>query len=423
MSLKIKLLNIFTCGIYGKLIKILIKLNAQQDSINYLSYKNDFNNNYSINYFNNIDFDKRFMYEKLKDTNKKSLLVIARFNQNGGIEKRQTIMLKYLEKYYNIFILSHVNTFNYSSLLSNKNYFIYLTNIIDSSEEILEQYIRKIISYHNVDYTEIHFGPLLTLNYRNLKTGNVKLIGHMHSSLSFYNKGYKHFDEAAVNHILSNINSFDAIIKVKHNDIDINYTNTHIIQNGIEEICDIYKVNNSNKCLIVSRIDEDKLISVQSILSFASMNNIDVDIAGVSSNSYSYEKIKQEVEQKFSNIKINFIGYIETTKYLKENFDKYLFVSGLGQVILEGISLGFPCLQGETLNNKLSFITKENYLELYNKNFSKLEENSITLNQDLISIKNGNIKDFQLGKEREEMLISKLVDKYKSILDFLDKKD
>lgn len=94
--------------------------------------------------------------------------------------------------------------------------------------------------------------------------------------------------------------------------------------------------------------------------------------------------------EKFNLKEENFIGEINTMEYLSKNRDKILFVGGLGQVIIEGLFLNFPCLCCSNYKDKgFSFVT--------NKNFFLFDNFTVTKNiEKEFELKINDIKNYKL---------------------------
>jgi len=381
------LLNVLTLGIYKSL-------------------NNQFNNISNITL--EIEALKSHHYEILKNKNKKSILFITQLTINGGIEERLYKIVELIKDKYNIFIAcpnTDVSP-NYARLI-HPNIFIF--NFPNTNNHfLLEKFFRRIIAYHNINYTCFEKGWFNNdLNFNNLKINNNKLI------LIYHEK-----------QILTdslNLSNFNYFFTVRSSSLyNIPYKNKDIFLNGVLNIEKHYQPNQSNRILIACRLDCDNLnFYLKNLVIFATKNNFLIDIAGQTS-SKSNDYLQNTLNKINKNI--NYIGTINTIEYLKNNPNKYLFLAGVGQFTMEGISLGFPFLYINQ-KNKLTFIKKENFLTFYQNNFgssTEFNENKQSLQQDLECIKNGKIESFQLLNEAKKyMLFQNHVQKFISTLESL----
>ena len=121
---------------------------------------------------------------------------------------------------------------------------------------------------------------------------------------------------------------------------------------------------NQNRAILISRIDKEKLPTIEAFITYCQNINIDFDIAGKDETG----NIITELLIKKYNIPFEkFIGNVNTIDFLIRNKDKYLFVGGVGQVAIEAGILGFPVLCLAHLGVEYStFITKTNFSDFQN---------------------------------------------------------
>lgn len=125
----------------------------------------------------------------------------------------------------------------------------------------------------------------------------------------------------------------------------------------------IWQWQGQTRALYISRLDEDKMPSIQAFIDFCTKYHIHMDIAGSGF-------ILQHLKEKYGS-EICFLGAIDTNMFLQNQRHKYLFVSGIGQVALEGLASGYPVLIAPLIGEKYCFfVTNENLQKLQIYNFS-----------------------------------------------------
>jgi hypothetical protein len=372
----------------------------------------------NLYYFENIELQKSFIYKNKVKANKKNILFVCRLSKIGGIETRFTKILDIVQQNFNVFILSPLDSYNYTDIIKLDDVFCYQTNF-KRDPKTLVNFIRKIIALHNIDIMEFEYGHFWQLDYQELKISNTKLVGVFHHHLDF------NHNLTINNHIKKEFHNFDAIIKIKENLGLPSHPNTHIIPNGVVEIKKYYQANNSKKCLIISRISKDKFKSITKFIEFAQQNNIKPILAGFKQDKKIIDKLKTTYNLNDDN----FIGYINTLEHLKENYNEYLFICGVAQVPIEAIAFGFPCLTTSEFEKVvkghfgLTFVKIQNWEKLYATNFGLVENNDgKEAKEDLHKIINHDLADFDLAeKTRDYIDINKIYSNYINILQNLMK--
>lgn len=162
---------------------------------------------------------------------------------------------------------------------------------------------------------------------------------------------------------------------------------------------------NQKKAIFISRLSKDKLPSIESFIQLCISVNLQFDIAGGGPESPQVEKFLME---KYSLKQEYFIGEVETEKFLIKKWKEYLFVGGIGQVILEAGMLGYPCMVCSLVGLESSFfVTNDNFVDAYETNFSpklsfylrKLQSSSNNLLKDYKRINKGNINPFNISEK------------------------
>lgn len=103
-------------------------------------------------------------------------------------------------------------------------------------------------------------------------------------------------------------------------------------------------------------------------IEFCATRNIPFEIAGMPENSSTTKRLKRRYTLRPD---VFAPGAINTREFLKKNADRYLFVAGVGQVLLEAGAAGFPCLLASDKGAEYStFLTRHNVRENYDRNLT-----------------------------------------------------
>ena len=113
------------------------------------------------------------------------------------------------------------------------------------------------------------------------------------------------------------------------------------LPNGIDAGVPVWNYCGQRKALIISRLQKDKFMRLCAAIEFCATRNIPFEIAGMSENSSTTKRLKRRYTLRPD---VFAPGAINTREFLKKNADRYLFVAGVGQVLLEAGAAGFPCL-------------------------------------------------------------------------------
>lgn len=156
-----------------------------------------------------------------------------------------------------------------------------------------------------------------------------------------------------------------------------------------------WEYKRQKKGLIFSRIQKDKYDVLISGIRFLKSRNYDFDIVG-----FGEENVVEELIKRTGVRREQFkLADVSGTEYMAQHMDEYLFVAGVGLVILEAASLGYPCLITAALGPEhCTFLTKDNAgLNIYT-NFtytveSREGEDNLVQDLDLKNISNYRIQD------------------------------
>ena len=314
----------------------------------------------------------------MKEINNKILIIIPTFRVGGAetcIINQKKILEKYNDKFEYYYIVHG------SDILSNNNFFyldFYDLNSIDIINNIINEMDITHIQIHIVD------GEGCTLINQLLVLINscyiyVPLVGvWVHSVfvekndlLKFKNMSYVSFTTKEIYN--------------KYMDDTFNYFQTFLFPHVIANDTEYIKTNPEGYALLISRLDEDKRLSIESFIVFCVTNNIDFRIAGSTSYSKDFSEYIESTCQKHSFSSDKFIGNIDTINFLKQNGSQISFVAGLGQVVIEAGSLGYPVYISHVYGaeNHVGFVTQKNFNSLLNTNFTGRNFPNVSFSQTL----------------------------------------
>lgn len=280
--------------------------------------------------------------------NNNILFVASNFVKQGGIETRlKQYIEKLTENNFNVFVLSEDNRNEFLSKQTN----FYLSFDAPNFNNCLIEIIKKF----NINYIEFQFKNSKILKKLNLdEIKKYSVVG-----CTLHNTGIKN---------IKLINKLDYAIIVSNYLYQNHYKrikNPEIIQNAIDvsSLPNIsWKYKNQNTALLISRVAQDKLNSIECFINYCKKHNIKFKIAG---EENSDRKVKDKLKVKYGLTDDIFIGKIDTIPFLSAHMDDFLFVAGVGLVILEAGALNYPVFVcSDTKGECYSFVTKEN-VELF----------------------------------------------------------
>ena len=299
-------------------------------------------NNYNVEQNKiNLSFNKPAL-------NNNILFVASNFVKQGGIETRlKQYIEKLTENNFNVFVLSEDNRNEFLSKQTN----FYLSFDAPNFNNCLIEIIKKF----NINYIEFQFKNSKILKKLNLdEIKKYSVVG-----CTLHNTGIKN---------IKLINKLDYAIIVSNYLYQNHYKrikNPEIIQNAIDvsSLPNIsWKYKNQNTALLISRVAQDKLNSIECFINYCKKHNIKFKIAG---EENSDRKVKDKLKVKYGLTDDIFIGKIDTIPFLSAHMDDFLFVAGVGLVILEAGALNYPVFVcSDTKGECYSFVTKEN-VELF----------------------------------------------------------
>ena len=294
----------------------------------------------------NIENSKKniLLATQLQNKKRKILYVLTDLNCCGGVERRLESQFNYLVKNgWFPMIISMSN--NYDKLKKYPNF--HLNFKLHNAKKSFEQLIETLMP----DVIEFQFKPtnfFYDLDIRSLlKKCTVGCCVH---------------EEIKIEQSI--IDKLDYRIASAHRR---SVTNAIYILNWTEWSSFSWKYTAQKRAILITRISKDKLPGIINFVKICNKYNIDYDIAGAFDNASDI--ISSLVKDGLN--KNAFLGYVDTIPFLKEHADKYLFVAGVGQAIMEGASLGYPSLVTSFTDDyqDSSFITPDNIEYLKSENF------------------------------------------------------
>lgn len=168
------------------------------------------------------------------------------------------------------------------------------------------------------------------------------------------------------------LNKFDYRIVMKGTLSNINYAafcDYAVIENAISmPECPAWGYNGQQKALVFSRFSSDKMATLLNVSAFLKKKGIPFEIVGMVQDEDAKNLLIEKAGLHPSQIKEMNVGGPE---YMKKHAGEYLFVAGVGIVLLEAASLGFPCLIASELRPEgCTFLTRESLAEHIYPNFT-----------------------------------------------------
>ena len=140
------------------------------------------------------------------------------------------------------------------------------------------------------------------------------------------------------------------------------------LPNAIDAGQPVWAYRGQRKALIVSRLQNDKFMQLCAAIEFCTARGIPFEIAGRPVNSATTKRLKRRYALRSD---VFAPGAVNTREFLERNTDRYLFVAGVGQVLLEAGAAGFPCLLASDKGAEYStFLTGHNIRENYGRNLT-----------------------------------------------------
>lgn len=292
--------------------------------------------------------------------NDKNILFIAsHFVKVGGIETR---LIQYANKLsslgWNVYILAEDNL--------NKELLKFTNFKLNFDTNNFDECLSAIIDKYQIKVVEFQFKNPKILKHLDLKSLKKKVkLGCV-----IHNLGVKKTNL---------INKFDykiMVSKFMYEDYYLKIKNATVIKNCIDvekyKNLPVWNYKNQRKALLVSRINKDKLKSIECFIKYCLANKIEFEIGGA---EHTKSNLKNKLIKKYNLNESCFIGQVDTLDYLSKNIDNILFTAGVGLVMLEAGYLGIPCFVCSDYKDKnYSFVTTSN-IDLFD-NFT-IKKNSL----------------------------------------------
>lgn len=283
---------------------------------------------------------------------KKTLLFVFPdvLHHTGGKETRMLSIFDALEKEgYRIVLIANHKSINQRLITKYQTHLLDFGNIhsFSSHYQISDNITSEIIQIAIKEKaTIIEFNlcgnPHNNIDYQ--KIANILPVGF------HYHERPKEF---------SNIASYNIVNSPKNT---INDPRFYVVLNSVndKDIRQIYQYKQQPKALLISRLSDDKIDVIIPAIEFFKEHHIEFDIAAPIDNNH---KLVHKICKQFDLNEQQFIGKIDTIDFLKQNIHQYLFIAGVGQVVLEAGSLGYPILLS-TKNGAAHFIEQQ-YFDHY----------------------------------------------------------
>ncbi len=287
-----------------------------------------------------------FRTQKIKNNggSKRLVYIIRNIKECGGVETKLSNMFSFLEKKgYDINLITDIES-------NNKSIF--------SKFKVFQICFRSYNTTHTIVKICDRLDPFLI---------EFQITGHKDKFIN-YNKIMKRWDCGIQNHGIT----YEFFKKALYNAVNSINTckrdapgNYDIFPNMIPDKVklSLYKREKQNKAIIISRLDPDKLDQIRTAIKYCKSVRCNFEIAGISAFSYS---VKEQLKKEFDLKDDCFIGKIKTLEHLNQN--KYRFVCGVGNVVLEASLLGLPVFVSSHINYN-GFLNKSNFIDCMNRNF------------------------------------------------------
>ncbi len=342
------------------------------------------------------------------DGAKKTLLFVFPdvFYHTGGKETRMLAMFEALEqKGYRIVIIANHQSVHQELITKHQTYLLDFGNIhsFSSHYKINENIASEIIQIAIKQQAKLIEFNLCGNQHDNIdyqKIANVFPIG-----FHYHEKPKEPNNIAKYNIVNSPKNMMDK-------------PSFHVIFNPIKDhvIQQKYQYNHQSKALLISRISDDKMDVLLPALQFFKQHHMEFDIAAPLDKNH---KLVHKICKQFDLKEQQFIGKINTINFLAQNIHQYLFVAGVGQVVLEAGAQGYPVLLS-TKNGNAHFIEQQ-YFDHYGFYNLTKPDTDLTIDaerqlQDILS--GNNYQPYNLiDPIKKNYSMSVIIDKYIDILE------
>ena len=178
----------------------------------------------------------------------------------------------------------------------------------------------------------------------------------------------------------------------------IDYANIgsyRVIPNAIHAGSPVWSYRGQRRALIVSRLKDDKYRQVCAAIDYCLSHGVPFDIAGSPVDGRMVSRLRRCYSLSSD---IFALGAIPTREFLYCNSDRYLFVAGVGQVLLEAGAAVYPCMLASDLGAGFStFLTKYNIRNNFGRNLTLAYFNEKLHNVRVESINVDCIDDYNIS--------------------------
>ncbi len=167
------------------------------------------------------------------------------------------------------------------------------------------------------------------------------------------------------------LNRLDYRILISDTLSDIDYSQLQsykVLPIAIADNTPQWRYGGQRTALLVSRVGRDKYKQIAAFAEYCQTHDIPFRIAGPLISHSTVRCLKKNYNLQNAH----FIGKLDNTvAYLSAHTDEYLFVAGVGQVLLEAGSLGYPCFLASDLGaDNSTFITRGNIEGNFGRNLT-----------------------------------------------------
>lgn len=326
----------------------------------------------------------------------------------GGVETRTAEYISHLTDLgYRVIVLSSKNDHQELKLYDN----CYINFRGGNAQECMEKLLKKI----SVKYLEFHFKSEEILHNLDLEPlrSKTKIGCSIHNVVNAEYLSHHHFDYITI---------VSELLKKKYIK---ELPSAVVLPNAVNLASSVYQYpkTKEHKAIIISRLCKEKLPTIEAFIIFCQNNKIIPHIAGPVSGR---KDIRKTLLKKYNLKESNFLGLVDIS-ILSNKLGEYLFVGGVGQVILQSGILGYPIFLASHLGIKDSlFVRPENISFFSGNNFTIKSKNathpsSANKQKDIQEIFAGNVGAYNLNSViSSEFKFDNVFEKYKALLKSCD---
>lgn len=198
-----------------------------------------------------------------------------------------------------------------------------------------------------------------------------------------------------------------------------------VLPNALEYRPAVWRFSGQSKAVFISRLAWDKIPSFEAFISACRAWDVPFELAGGLAGEEA-RCVRRALCAKYALSEEVFIGEVDTYTFLTENVSRYLFVGGVGQVILEAGQLGYPCLVCSVCGPGFAFFAeREKFTRLVENNCSPRLVHEMALfaadvrraQEDLQKVHRGKTEEFLLAREiNQSCALQPELEKYERII-------